>query len=184
MRSGLSIAASNRLQESHVPGLCFVRLDFNQVLRLCNLAYNFTWNNEEWIGLGTLGGIGELSESTDLQAKGVSLTLSGVPPDLIATALGESYQGKRAQVWYAPLDDDHQLISDPIRIFFGRVDTMDADVGEMATITLNAESKLVDWSRSRVTRYNHEDQIAKYPDDLGFQYVAELVEKELVWGRS
>jgi hypothetical protein len=184
MRQGLSLPASDRLQGPHVPGICFVRLDFNQVMRLCNLPYNFEWNGEEWIGLGNLGDIGEISEAADLEAKGVTLTLSGIPPEVIAMAIGEYYQGKRAQIWYAPLDDDYQLIGTPVRIFFGRIDTMDTEVGETASITLNAESRLVDWARPRSSRYNHEDQIAKYPDDLGFQYVAELVEKELVWGRS
>lgn len=172
------------LQAPHVPGLCLVQLDFSQTLRLCNLGYNFSWNGYEWTGLGTFGSVEPVQEDAALEAKGVNLTLSGIPSDLIATALGEQYQGKRVQIWYAPLDDGLQIIGAPVRVFYGRIDTMDIEAGETSTITLAAESKLVDWARPRVARFNHEDQIAKYPDDKGFEYVAKMVEVQLIWGRA
>jgi hypothetical protein len=181
---GLTTPQDGALQAPHVPGLCLVQLDFDQTIRLCNLGYTYSWNGYDWIGTGALGSIEQINEGADLEAKGVNLTLSGIPSDIIATALGEQYQGRRAQVWYAPLDDAYQIIGAPIRVFYGRIDTMDIEVGETSSITLSAESKLVDWARPRVSRYNHEDQIAKYPDDLGFQYVAKMVEVELIWGRA
>ena len=59
---------------------------------------------------------------------------------------------------------------------------MDIDVGATATITVNAESRLADWDRPRVRRYNHEDQQIDYPGDMGFEFVPQMATKELRWG--
>ena len=64
------------------------------------------------------------------------------------------------------------------------MDTMPIEVGAQASIQLTVESRLVDWERPRDRRFNHPDQIAEYPDDKGLEYVAQMAEKELVWGRA
>lgn len=60
---------------------------------------------------------------------------------------------------------------------------MNTEVGDTATITLSAESRMVTWDRPRTRRYNNEDQQSRYPGDRGFEYVAQMVEKSLIWGR-
>lgn len=168
---------------AHVPYLFFVQLDFSQPIRLCSAGYDVTWNGETWLGMGTLGGIEPIREQASLEAAGVRMTLSGVPTDTVAIALGEQYQGRPCQIWFAPLTQDLQLIADPVRLFSGRMDTMDVEIGETATITLSAESKMVTWDRARVRRYNNEDQQSRFPGDRGFEFVAQMVEKQLLWGR-
>ena len=37
---------------------------------------------------------------------------------------------------------------------------------------------------SRQRRYTSEDQKIDYPNDKGLEFVAEIAEKEIVWGRS
>lgn len=168
---------------SHVPYLYFVQLDFSQPLRVCSAGYNVDWNGYTWLGIGMLGGIEPIQEQASLEAIGVNLTLAGVPADLIAITLGEQYQGKPCQIWFAPLRDDLQLAVQPMRIFAGRMDTMGTEVGDTATITLSAESRMVSWDKARVRRFNNEDQQSRYPGDRGFEFVAQMVEKQLVWGR-
>ena len=166
-------------------GIAFVQLDFTTTLRLSNLPYNFSWNGFTWIGAGSLGEITPIGENVDLQAQGVSLTLAGIDSSLVSTALGEQYQGKPCQIWFCPLNPDNgQLIGTPMRIFSGRIDTMDIEVGETATITLAAEGKLIDFFRPRVARYTDAEQQLRYPGDLGLQYVNSLQEKEIKWGRA
>lgn len=167
----------------HVPYLFFVQLDFSQPLRVCSAGYDIDWNGFTWLGLGALGNIEPIQEQASLEATGVRLTLSGVPSDLVAVSLAEQYQGRSCQIWFAPLREDLQLVVQPIRLFSGRMDTMATEVGETATITLSAESRMVAWDRAKVRRYNHEDQISRYPGDLGFIYVSQMVERNLSWGR-
>lgn len=173
---------SAALVAPHMSGVAFVQVNLTDILYLSTLPYSFQWNGHTWIGAGNLGSISSVGENTDLQAQGVNLTLSGVDPSLIASALGEQYQGKQTQIWFCPLDANGQLIGTPIRIFNGRADTMSIEVALTAAITLAAESSLVDFFRVRSSRFNDEDQQAKFPGDLGFQYVAQMVEKQIVWG--
>lgn len=176
--SALSSAAPN------FSGVAFVQLNFVQPLYLSTLPYSFVWNGITWIGAGNLGSISSIGENTDLQAQGVSLTLAGIDPGLISIALSEQYQGKQCQIWFCPLDANGQLIGNPIRIFNGRVDTMNIEAGSSATITLSAESALVDFFRVRASRFNDAEQQTRFPGDLGLSYVAQVVEKEIQWGRG
>lgn len=167
----------------NVPQIVLVELDFpSQFLRLNNSAVSFSWNGYDWLGVGRLGAIDAVSEGADLQARGLALRMTGIDPAAISLALGTQYQGRSCKLWVAPLTDAHAIIADPVLTFWGRMDTMDIDLGDTATITVNAESRLADWDRPRVRRYNHEDQQIDYPGDMGFEFVPRMVEAELTWG--
>lgn len=176
-------AVDTALAGGNVPLIALVELDFPaQFLRLNNSAVTFAWNGYDWLGVGRLGAIDWISEGADLQARGLAMRITGIDPAAISIALGTQYQGRSCKVWAAPLTAAHAIIADPVLIFWGRMDTMDIDLGETATITVNAESRLADWDRPRVRRYNHEDQQIDYPGDLGFEFVPQMVEKQLTWG--
>lgn len=173
------------LQADNVPLLVLVELQFaSGTVRVCNAGYNFEWDDYTWTGLGNLGSISAASEGEDLEMYGITLTLTGVPPEMVATALGSGYQGRPATIWLAPLDSNYQILSDPTIIFKGRMDTMPIEMSDTATIQLSIESRLVDWERPRVRRYNHADQVIEYPDDKGFEFVTQMAEREIVWGRA
>ena len=53
---------------------------------------------------------------------------------------------------------------------------------ESASITLTAESRMIDLNRPRVRRYTPEDQKIDYPNDKGLDYVSSLQEAEISWG--
>jgi len=183
MARTLTPAVDSALAAGHVPLVLLVEMDFpSQFLRLNNSAVNFAWNGHDWLGVGRLGNVEPVKEGTDLAARGLALQISGIDPAAISLALGTQYEGRSCRVWVAPLTTAHALIADPVLIFWGRMDTMDIELGETATITVNAESRLADWDRPRVRRYNHEDQQIDYPGDKGFEFVEQMVSKELRWG--
>ncbi|WP_313818721.1 hypothetical protein [Cupriavidus sp.] len=183
MTRPLDIATAAAVRAAHVPLLHLVQLDFSTPLRLCTAGYDVVWNGSTWLGVGMVGSIEPIQEQATLEAIGVNMTLSGVPADLVAATLAEHYQGRPCQIWVAPLREDLQIVTQPVRLFSGRMDTMDTEVGETATITLSAESRMVSWDKARVRRYNNEDQQSRYPGDRGFEFVAQMVEKDLLWGR-
>ena len=76
----------------------------------------------------------------------------------------------------------YALIADPVEIFKGRVNQINIEAGETATISLTVESRLVDWERRRVRRYNNADQQVAFSGDKGFEFVPRMVEKELILG--
>lgn len=180
----LDSATASAVKGEHVPYIYFVEMAFSQPLRVCSSSgYDIVWNGYTWLGLGMLGGIEPIEEQATLEAIGVRLTLSGVPSEIIAITLAEQYQGKACHIWFAPLREDLQMAVQPVRVFSGRMDTMDTELGETATITVSAESRMVSWDTPRVRRYNNEDQQSRYPGDRGFEFVAQMVEKNLLWGR-
>lgn len=173
------------LASENAPLLVLLQMDFSSgTIRVCNAGYTFAYGGHDWLGLGRVGKISTISEGQELQMYGCTLEVSGVSPEYIAEALDPTdYQGKMATIWLAPLDNDYQILSDPLITFQGRMDVMNIALGEKAIIQMSVESKLIDWERPRVRRYNHEDQISEWPLDMGLQYIPQMVEKELVWGR-
>jgi hypothetical protein len=184
MTRGLTAGIDSAVEAGNVPAIVLVEMDFpSGFLRVNNSAVTFPWNGYNWLGLGNLGGIDAIKEGASLESRGLAFRLSGVPPANISFALGQQYQGRACNVWFAPLDPaTHAVVADPVLIFSGRLDTMSIELGETATITVTAESRLADWARPRVRRYNHDDQQIDYPGDKGFAFVTSIVDKELRWG--
>ena len=164
MSHAMTAAVQTAINAGHSTFMVLVELDFQSgFVRVCNANISITWNGFTWSGLGELGQISAISESADLEAAGLTMQLSGIPLTIISTALNEQYQGRSVKVWIAPLDPDtQQTITDPILIFNGRGDTMSIDLGTTATLTYSAESRLADWDRARVRRFNSPDQKLDY----------------------
>lgn len=137
---------------------------------------------ETYQGVGGLGRLSAIEETAEIQPTSGEMELSGVDPDMISIALGSYYQGRKARIWLAFLDEGHAIIGDPVEIFTGRMDVMKIDVGETATITLTVQSRLADWENPRIRRYTNEDQLALYPGDKGLEFVPQMVSKKLNWG--
>ncbi|QDL55298.1 hypothetical protein [Rhodoferax aquaticus] len=179
----LSTTAANALAASQVRGVVFVEMDFPAgFLRLNNSAQQLNWNGFTWLGIGRLGSIDPVGEGMKLEARSLKFTVTGIDSANIAIALGQHYQGRACKVWLAPLDEAYAVLPDPVLVFSGRMDTMDVELGATATITVSAESRLADWDRPRVRRYNSADQAITDPADKGFDFVPQMVEKSLRWG--
>jgi hypothetical protein len=126
------------------------------------------WNGQTWVGVGTLGQISEIAETTDVAAVGIVLSLSGIPQGLINQALGECRQGAPVKVWIGTLNAAGAVIADPYQCFAGRMDVPTiGENGETSTISITVENRLIDLQRSRERRYTHEDQQIDFPGDLG-----------------
>ena len=65
----------------------------------------------------------------------------------------------------------YAVVADPVEIFKARVNQMNIEAGETATISLTVESRLVDWERRPVRRYNNADQQVAFSGDMGFEFV-------------
>lgn len=136
-----------------------------------------------FLGVGTFGSIDKVEESaSDVRATGIAMTLSGIPSEMIALCLTEFFVNRPATIWLALFDENGAIIPNAIQIFKGRMDFPVIDEGgETATITVTAESILIDLERPRIARYTHEDQVNKFPDDLGLEFVASIQNVDIVW---
>ena len=185
MTREITSAALTASQAETVRPVLMAEMDFSGgYVRANTSPYTLSFEGNDYLGVGNLGSIETITESSGLQALGIQLTLSGIPSEMIAIALGEHYQGRSCRIFMGLLDENHELIADPIEIFTGRMDTMDIESGTTSTITVSAESRLVDWERPRIRRYTDADLQREYPGDLGLEYVALMAEKEIIWGRA
>lgn len=142
-----------------------------------------TWDGNTYSGLGHLGTVAPIEETADLKANGVAFQLSGVPSGLIATALGDNYQGRDVKLWLGALDAAGAVVADPYLLFAGRMDNLEIDDGaESATIRVFAESRMVDLRRSNERRFTHEDQQIDFPGDDGLDYMPTAQSTPFMWG--
>jgi hypothetical protein len=164
-------------------------------------------DGDTYVGSGNMLAVSTIDETSEVSAKGATLTLSGIPSELISLALQEPYQGRKCKIYFGAqnangefllqedgslvLNEDGSAISlaEPTpnvmaEIFSGYIDQMNIDEGpESATIAVGVESRLIDLQRPRVRRYTHESQKTRFPDDRGLEFVNDLQDKKFAWGR-
>lgn len=144
---------------------------------------NLTWGGYTWTGVGTLAGVSAIEETTEVAAKQVTVSLSGIPSANVSLALGASRQGKLGRVYLGFLDSSGNVVADPYLAFTGRLDVpVIEDMGEAATITITYESRLVALQRAPQRRYTHEDQQLDYAGDMGLEYVSKIQDAQITWG--
>lgn len=143
------------------------------------------WAGQSWSGAGALLGLGSIEETSEVVAGGTSVSLSGIPLDLVQMAIAEARQGLPGRVWLGLLTPEGQIIADPVLAFSGRLDVPEiTDDAESCRITISYESRLIDLNTARSWRYTHESQQVLHPGDLGFEYVTAIQDREITWGRG
>lgn len=163
-----------------------VQLEFDSgTVRYWSGYGTMTIGGSSFTGVGTLGSITPIEETEDLSARGLTIQLSGIPSALISLALSEDYQGRKASIFFGALNADTGAVLDVVTVFAGRMDVMTiTDDGQSATISFAVENRLIDFQRTRESRYTHEEQIRRYAGDNGLEYVAGLQDKVIYWGNA
>jgi hypothetical protein len=154
-------------------------------LRLWTGYGTLVHSGNDWAGAGELLKTVGVVETTEVRATNVSITLTGQPSALISMVLGQFSHNKSARVWLGMLTGSGTVITDPYLAFSGKMDAPEInDAGETCEITIPCESRLVDLQRPRIRYYSPVDQQLTYPGDRGFDFVASLQDKVLVWGQQ
>lgn len=178
----LSSANATAAADRVVRPVLFAQLDLDaETLRLTDAPFDFGWGGNVYQGIGHLGRLEPVEEAVELQAYRIRMILNGIPTALLSIALGTNYQGREAVLSLGFLSAAHKLLDDPFTLFRGRMDTMSIVAGETASIALEVESRLADWERPRVRRYNDADQQQRYPGDKGLEFAEQMSSKQIVW---
>lgn len=162
----------------------FAKLEFDggDVLVHSELG-DLAFGGDTYTGIGRLGSIGTAEEVSDLSRTPITLTLSGIPGDVVGIVFNEHYQGRRATIYLGYLDlTSRQLVADPTILYRGRMDVADLEEGKTFAVTIAVESRLAAWDKPLVRRYNDADQQARYPGDTGLRFVEQAADKPVVWG--
>ena len=142
-----------------------------------------TIESETYIGAGDIVAFAPITETAELEANGVNLTINGIDSSLIATALTDAYQGRNLTLFMGALDSNQSVIATYI-LFKGLMDTMTiSDDGNYANISIMSENILIGMNRNKVSRYTNNEQQALFSDDKGFSFIDGLQDKTITWGR-
>jgi hypothetical protein len=147
-------------------------------------VFNNGSGNNNYYGVGELLKMSTVQEVQDLGATGITLNLSGINgTELLNKALTEDYQGNVVTIRLGALDEQGELVTDPVIIFSGFMDVMSLNEGGgTGEIQLKVENKLIRLDRTKVRRYTSQDQRAVHPTDQGFDYVTNIAQKDITWG--
>ena len=194
MSRDLSSGVSSTLNDDVIYPFFAVELNFDsgtftaadgttqdRVLRLWTGLGTLTYGGNQYFGTGNMLDISSIEESTEIAAKGATITLSGVPSQVVSLALSEPYQGRECTIYFGMNSAQSSLTE----VFTGYMDQMSIDEGpESSTVQLTVENKLIDLERPRVGRFTSEYQKSIYSEDKGFDFVESLQEQKLTWGRA
>tara|TARA_R100000231_G_scaffold2990_2_gene5490 strand:+ start:1881 stop:2498 length:618 start_codon:yes stop_codon:yes gene_type:complete len=183
MSRDLTTAVQNQLSADELQPFFAVKLNFDSGdLRLWTGYGDITVDSETYTGGGQLLNISQIEETVEIAARGITFSLNGVDSSLVSLALNENYQTRSAKLFLGVFSSG-AVVSSPYELFDGRMDVLSIDdSGDTATITMTAESRLIDLERPRLRRYTSEDQKLRHPNDTGLDFVAALQEKEIAWG--
>lgn len=137
---------------------------------------NLTIDGQTFSGIGTVGEIGAITEGTTLEAHGTYVKLSGIDPVLLGDSMTDIQAGLQALLFLGCMDEAGNVIGTPYMVFSGIVDQPSVDFGdETISITINLESKVVDFQRASQRKYTSADQRAMTnAHDSFFDYVEQM----------
>jgi hypothetical protein len=209
MTRELTQSIINNLEAAEVQPLFAVELYFDtQTLYMWTGIGDLVFNNITYVGTGQFLEISELRETAEISAKGATVSLSGIPSNLISLAISEPYQGRKCKILFGLIDANRQFlkledgsfllaedgsridvsqgaVSPVVEVFNGYIDQMVINEGaDTSNITISVESRLIDLERARIFRFNDQNQKARYPTDRGFEFVEDLQDKKFNWGRG
>jgi hypothetical protein len=182
MSRSLSVALSNALDDEVVYPFFAVDLYFQtETVYLWTGYGELVIGAKTYIGAGSFLNISSVEETTEIEAKGATLTLSGIPSDILSLALDEPFQGRLCKIYFGVTSSP----SDYVEIFAGELDQMNIiEEAVTCTVSVTAENVLIKLERPTVRRFTDQDQKSRYPSDRGLEFIASLQDKEIFWGRA
>ena len=144
---------------------------------------DLVWNGHTYLGVGTMGSVEAVTDTSDLSAQGMAFTLEGISTSSLSLAIGDAAQGLPAKLWLGALTSAGVLIPSPVLIFSGLTDVPKiTESGETAAVTIMCENKLARLATAASRRFTPDDQAIDYPGDRWFDYVAALQDMQIKFG--
>lgn len=176
MSRNISTNLVNAFNGSSVELFVAVEMQFDAgTFRIWSGNYDKTIGGNLFTGTGSLLNISGIEEGSDLSAKGVNISLSGIDTSIVAIALSEPYQNRVCKILVGSGNEYYEAFS-------GFLDVMTIeDSGDSCQINVTVESRLISLDRKVPLRYTQETQSHRYPGDTFFSTVTSLQDKKVEW---
>lgn len=152
-------------------------------LRYTENGHDIEYGGETYISNGLLIAMGEPKYTSQLRVNEVEISLSGADLTTIALFLNNPQYNRRVIVNRAYLDDDGDVIGEPIVLNNFRVIGwgVDDDHEGESIVAIKMASEFADWEKPSGRRTSEASQQRFFSADRGFEFAAS-VQKELRWG--
>lgn len=147
-----------------------------------SLGQTVTWGGHDWLGLGALGNISAIEEALGTTASALTFTLNVAQIEWLSLSAGNTneYRGRDAKLYFCPVNEQFQLVDTPVICWRGTMDTqqvsIDGEMGEASgNISLKCETSAYGLKRRSSLRLNAAQHKQKFPTDLGFDYLTDLI---------
>jgi hypothetical protein len=187
----MSLSMGGTQHQQAVAGVAWlVVLDFaGGVVRYTTAPISITEGGDTYLGFGAVASVSSISESEEVQADAITLSLSIVDTALIAASLGnvEGYRGRAATVYLQMLNAAFVPVGPKVRRWSGRMDRVEikralSEDGSSGSIELRcSRSGIARMRNAQGQRLTHEQQLARFPGDTGLRYVRTLLEQPTLW---
>jgi hypothetical protein len=185
MPRNLSTTMLNAMVAPVIRPALFIQVTFaDDTVYLWTGSGNITWNFQTWVGLAGLITVSTIEETATVEAKGISISVSGIDNALLTEILSEFQVGLPVFVYFGLFDENGNLLPTPFLSFAGRTDqpTIETDA-KTSTISMACESLLMDMNVPIPYRYDAITQTIFNPNDLAFSFVNSIQNVEIYWGQ-
>ncbi len=141
-----------------------------------------TYDGETWIGIGVLGGIAPVKQSSDVSIQEIQYALSGVDTDAVSR-ISDDVRNRAGSAWLFCLDEQHHVVADPYQVVDSQLDyqTFTAGDGGETAISIIARTGFYTLERGIDEAWTPENQKSLYPTDTGLDMIPGLQNQDVQW---
>lgn len=183
MRSLSSTSQATIASGAVPPIILLLYMETTPAVRLNSTPHTVNYQGFDYLGAGNFGSIDAVADVPGDESA-LRFTLSGVPADSIALALGDAPQTKGARVTLsvALLDPSTKAVADVLQIFRGYVDQMPISYAvDASSIGVICTHRGETFSRPKPLRNTDADQQRLVPGDTSRRFVVSQSQVQDVW---
>lgn len=138
-------------------------------------------NGQTFLGVGTLGDVGLVTEENSTSSSTMSMALSGLDMSLVGETLNEEVIGRNV-ICYLAVMNDQGVVTGANVLFEGFITDTALQAGQQNALSYVIANVFERWSQGLPDRYTDESQQRLHPGDRFFRYVAQMAERSIFWG--
>ena len=182
----MTISAANQaaLESAHSGRIYFLFLDLvGDPLYACTGTKSYSFDSQNWLGIGEVAGISDMTDAADLAARPITITLSGVDAWVVEPILSRTnYKGRDVKIYRGLMDSDEDMVDDPYLIWEGLMDIGSMMYADTYAAQVTCEPKTAQLLRPNISRYSDEDHQQRHSGDKFYEYLSQMENKDVMWG--
>lgn len=183
MSRDISTTNLAEIDAAHYSPVILAKLEFSDPVHVHTDIGSLTFSGDEYIGVGNLGSVNVIPESSDLQPSQLQLQLSGIEDQYVLNALEQGQYGDRVTLYLGYRNNGGALVDAPLTLWRGKFQFSDIvqDEGDNSVV-VTVQHDLASIDDIEGGRFSHEDQTSRFAGDDAFEYIHLMATRNVVWG--